>query len=407
MKISDTQNILNEIKKNHRDKISELERKNKSGELSKKYLDKDIGWDEFQQHITCNKYNGIFIQEPVIGWNVPLYQRPQHIATALGRLGFLVIYKTGNWAGDDVNGFREVENNVWLTDKWEPSTLSGAVRSYYSTAYANTSDHAIKFENSQKIIYEYIDHIDPEISGDEENIKKLISLKNYAFSGGADFIVSSAQKLYEESVELAGLDKTILVPNGVDTRHYNNAKHLEYNLPESVKKFKNKYKYIIGYFGAIAPWLWYEMISSLVSARPDIGFIFIGPDYYGGVEKLPQSENMLYLGTINYSVLPAYGKIFDICFIPFKPGEIAKTTSPLKLFEYFALKKPVVVTHEMHECTIYPEVFSGDSLDKIIDAINMAIIVKDNELYIKRLEALALENDWDERAKKIGKTFDV
>ena len=219
-------------------------------------------------------------------------------------------------------------------------------------------------ENGKRgvLVYEYIDHIDPQISGDDtENIRRLLALKDFAFGGGADYIVASARKLEAEAVMAVGRDKVILVQNGVDTRHYRNPIHQSTPLPENLIFFRKKYSNIVGYFGALAPWLWYEAVSELVEARPDLGFVFIGPDYYGGVEKLPKAENVLYLGTVDYKILPAYARQFDICFIPFAPGEIARTTSPLKLFEYFALEKPVVVTSEMLECVAFKEVFSGDS----------------------------------------------
>jgi hypothetical protein len=143
----------------------------------------------------------------------------------------------------------------------------------------------------------------------------------------------------------------------------------------------------------------------LVEARPDLGFVFIGPDCYGGVEKLPKAENVQYLGTVDYKILPAYARQFDICFIPFAPGEIAKTTLPLKLFEYFALEKPVVVTSEMFECVAFKEVFSGDSASTLSQAIDAAVQVKNDAAFKKRLAALAEENDWEARAKAMELIF--
>lgn len=367
----------------------------------------DLSWTEFNEKVLSKRddYKGVFIQEVIIDWNVPLYQRPQHISAALGRLGYLVIYRTDNWTADDVNGFREVSKNVWLTNRYEVEEIQGCVRSLYSTAYANTTESLLKNGKRGRIVYEYIDHIDPEISGDQENIRRLLSLKNFAFGGGADFIVASARKLYEEAVEAVGKEKVILVPNGVDTIHYRSSLHITTLIPESLVLFKEKHKAIVGYFGALAPWLWYDVIAELASQRPDLGFVFIGPDYYGGSEKLPKFENVLYLGTIDYKILPAYARQFDVCFIPFKPGEIAKTTSPLKLFEYFALEKPVVVTSDMDECTAYTEVFRGGSVDELTVAIDAALNVKDPDDFKIRLRSLADKNDWLERAKSMEFCF--
>ncbi|MDH0101603.1 polysaccharide pyruvyl transferase family protein [Stutzerimonas stutzeri] len=367
----------------------------------------DLTWAEFSDRVLANRsnYRGVFIQELVIDWNVPLYQRPQHISAALGRMGFLVVYRTDNWAGDDVEGFREVSLNVWITNRHEVSDIRGGVRSLYSTAYAHTPELIMEGGKRGVLIYEYIDHIDPEISGDGENILRLLKLKEFAFGGGADYIVASSKVLYQEAVDAVGSEKVILVPNGVDTKHYRNPVHDETEVPNALVEFKRKHKTVVGYFGALAPWLWYDVISELVALRSDLGFVFIGPDYYSGSEQLPKSDNVLYLGPVNYGVLPAYAKKFDVCFIPFKPGEIARTTSPLKLFEYFALEKPVVVTSDMVECVEFPEVFSGGSVLGLNEALDKAIAAKDDPQLKKRLADLADQNDWEQRALEMSKAF--
>jgi len=367
----------------------------------------DLSWPEFQQQILSRRadYKGIFVQELVIDWNVPLYQRPQHIAAAFGRLGYLVIYRTDNWAGDDVQGCREVANNVWITNRHEVNQLHDVVRSLYSTAYANTPELLLQNGKRGTLVYEYIDHIDPQISGDAENVRRLLALKDFAFNGGADYVVASAKKLYEEAIAAVGADKVILAQNGVDTAHYRHSKHLSTPLPQNLQNFRAKYSKVVGYFGALAPWLWYEAVADLVISRPDLGFVFIGPDYYGGSDKLVKAENLLYMGTVDYQILPAYARQFDVCFIPFAPGEIARTTSPLKLFEYFALEKPVVVTRDMAECVAFEEVFSGNSVESLSTALDAAFAVKDDPAFTQRLADLADANDWDCRARAMEKAF--
>jgi SAM-dependent methyltransferase len=379
-----------------------------TGQLNQLAHATDLSWEQFEAQILSRRheYKGIFIQELVIDWDVPLYQRPQHIATAFGRLGYLVIFRTDNWAADNVNGFRQVEKNVWLTNRAEARSIGNAVYSFYSTAYANTPEMIQGAAQRGVVIYEYIDHIDPMISGDANNIRRLVSLKDYAFSGGADFVVASAKKLEQEAAEELGADRVILAQNGVDTDHYRNPAHQLTTLPESLIKFRTRHKKVVGYFGALAPWLWYEAIDELTAARPDLGFVFIGPDYYGGVKKLAVRDNILYTGAVDYKILPAYAQQFDVCFIPFAPGEIAKTTSPLKLFEYFALEKPVVTTADMAECVAFPEVFAGDSANGLGTAIDKAFRVKDDKAFKARLSQLADQNAWIERARAMEKAFE-
>lgn len=360
----------------------------------------DLSWPQFQKNILAhsNNYKGIFIQSPVIDWDVELYQRPQHLANAFAKLGYLVIYCTLNWTKDNVSGFRQVSPNIWLTNYNVVGKIPGSIVSIYSTSYAYADDIINDTEKNYHLIYEYIDHIDPKISGDPANIARLVNLKDYAFGGGADKIVASSIALYDEAVANAGAGNVILSQNGVDTAHYRNIAENDFSLPEEYRNFRNKYQNIVGYFGALAPWIWYDAINEITQNNPEIGFIFIGPDYYGGAKNITKRDNVLCTGAINYKELPIYAKEFDICFIPFEPGEIARTTSPLKLFEYFALEKPVVVTSEMKECIIYNEVFKGKNSEELSHAIHNALKHKNDQSFKAKLALLADKNNWTNRA---------
>ncbi len=375
----------------------------------------DITWEEFSRQILAHRdaYKGIFIQKAVIDWGVPLYQRPQHMASTFGKLGYLVIYQTDNSTVDDVDGFRNIGNNIWLTNSKQVNTIEGAVHSVYSTAY-DTGYELMKgfkepgsWTNKNNIfLYEYIDHIDPKITASDDNVKTLLKLKEFAFNGAADYIIASAEKLEQEAIDAVGKKKVVSVPNGVELEHYREFDCQAIHLPAKYTRFRKKYGKVVGYFGALAPWLWYRAINRLARTRSDLGFIFIGPDYLYGSTKLAKLDNLLYLGPINYDILPAYAYKFDVCFIPFEPGEIARTTSPLKLFEYFALEKPVVTTSFMDECVDFDEVFHGDSVETLSKAIDKAFSVKDDPTYKARLGKLAEQNSWTERAERLEFIFE-
>ena len=369
---------------------------------------RDMSWAEFESRFLSRRsiYKGVFVQTAVIEWNLYLFQRPQQMALALGRLGYLVIYKTPYPILDDVIGVRNIAPNVYITSNENFDFIEGAVHSIYSTSLIHSLDWIEKKNPSFCAIYEYIDYIDPKISGSEDNTKHLIASKQLAFDEDRyDFVIASARQLADEAVEAIGREKVILVPNGVDTWHYRNSIQEHHPLPKNLIKFRSRYENIVGYFGAIAPWLWYDEIEQLVDNRPDLGFIFIGPNYGNVTGKLPKTDNTLRFDGVDYDVLPAYANEFDICFIPFEPGEIARTTSPLKLFEYFALEKPIVVTSQMYECTAFDVVFSGDDADSLSMAIDQAVSLKSDSAFKARLARLADENSWDNRARLLEKVF--
>lgn len=359
----------------------------------------DINWAMFCTLVLSsrNAFKELLVFEPTVDWNIPLFQRPQHMAIALGRRGCLIIYRT---AGDGVRGFKNIEENVWLANAAELEVLKNAVWCFYSTAHlCSPGDMSIR-KRSGRVIFEYIDHIDSAISGSKVQTARLRELKEAAFSGSADYIIASARTLYEEALGVARNAQVAYVPNGVNVDHFRAPSYGNAQLPQQLVQFRKKYKKIVGYFGAIAPWLWYEMISAIAKKRGDIGFVFIGPDYGGCAEKLPRAINVLYLGTVHYSQLPLYARCFDVCFIPFQSGQIAGATSPLKLFEYFALERPVIVTASMRECVAFPEVLSAADVTSFSDAIDRALLLSADVEFRGRLAYLAEQNSWDVRAQK-------
>ncbi|WP_146155076.1 glycosyltransferase family 1 protein [Photobacterium lipolyticum] len=354
----------------------------------------DINVHDFEGILSTHK--NIYVFELAVDWGIDLYQRPQHLATALGHDDSFVIYKT---QGDGVNGFRNIAHNVWLTNELVyVDSLDDVKRVYFSTSIFNTCEHMIAMREKGRIFYEYIDHISEEISGGKTEIRILNEVKAFAFEGGVDHVVATADELHTESLRYLEPKNVSLIPNGVNVEHYQN---IDVNslLDPCFSDFTAKYDIIVGYFGAIAPWLWYELIDGIVAKNPNLGFVMLGPDYGGCQSKLPKYDNFLWLGPVSYTELPCYANEFDACWIPFSPGDIAKTTSPLKLFEYFALGRPVTVTSDMRECTKYNEVFHGDSLSSFNDALNQSFHKIGNSDYQQKTLELAKLNSWNKRAQ--------
>ena len=355
-------------------------------------------WTDFRSTVLDRRDPPIlvFVFEPTVDWGVALFQRPQHMAMALGRRGCIVLYRT---TGDEVNGVKQIALNVWLVGTPQVEELRGVIWCIYSTASLCSAGQMEARQVNGQVVYEYIDHIDSAISGSKAEVRRLSALKSAACAGHADYLIASAKRLYNELSKCSGGAPLAYIPNGVDVAHFRSSRHVETILPDHYRQFCRRHHRIVGYFGAIARWLWFDMIDRLSEELPDVGFVFIGPDYSDCVGKLPRRSNVLYLHAVAYEILPAYGRCFDVCFIPFAPGSIAETTSPLKLFEYFALAKPVVVTADMHECTAYSEVYSGSDVPSFIAAINSAFSAGQSFKYQEAVLRLAYVNTWDARAE--------
>jgi glycosyltransferase involved in cell wall biosynthesis len=106
---------------------------------------------------------------------------------------------------------------------------------------------------------------------------------------------------------------------------------------------------IAGYVGVLRDWFDFDLVGHLARTMPDISFVMVGPlDFEFRNAHLRTLPNLRWIGRREYGEMPRYISAFDVCLIPFLVGKVSQTTNPVKVFEYFALGKPVVST-PMHE----------------------------------------------------------
>jgi len=170
---------------------------------------------------------------------------------------------------------------------------------------------------------------------------------------------------------------------------------------------KKENKAIIGYYGALADWFDYDLMHQLALARHDLNFVLLGPDHDGSLAQsgLYALPNVKYLGPKPYSELPAYLSNFDVAILPFKVNKITESTSPVKLFEYMAGRKPIVST-PLREVLQYSCVLIGRDMQEFSLRLDEALAMKKDTSYITLLEQTARDNDWNQRAVQILTTID-
>jgi len=366
---------------------------------------------ELRMIIALAKQNNqpIFVQFPVIPWDLPLFQRPQQFAKAMSEIGYLTIYLLPLM--QKPCPIKQISNNLFITDQFEIlSYLENAIVSVYLNYPAGYLDKYLtqQFFDKNKVFYEYVDHIDENIWGIyfSRILKKrfeLIKIQHF------NLIIGTSRVLYEELLEYHSEKKVMCLPNAVDVSHYNllqKSNNKPYNLPNRLKEAIARGQKIIGYFGAIAPWIWNELIIELAEKRPNYFILMIGPDY-GKALPFPEKENLYFTGPVNYNDLPFYAHNFDVSIIPFRLGDIAKATSPLKLFEYFAIGKPIVVTSDLIECTQFDGVASASTIQEFIEKVYEAVELGCNEELRKKYLQYAHDNSWTTRAKELSKFFNI
>ncbi|WP_156165877.1 MULTISPECIES: glycosyltransferase [unclassified Methanosarcina] len=346
------------------------------------------------------KVKGIIVYPPTVDWNIPLFQRPQQLALAFSKLGYLFFYSVGDNKLDKVDGFQKIQESLYLTNKYDllVSSLSELIL-LLSCTNPNVMISDIKDikRKGGLVIYDYIDEISQDIIG-PILLDDILHRHQYMLKS-ADIFAATADKLVDN---VANQDETDihLIPNGVDYNHFGNLS-AAIPIPKDLKNIVDLQKPIIGYYGALSIWFDFDLIEKLAESRPQYEIVLIGMIYDETIKtaELNKHSNIHYLGSKDYSILPEYAKFFDVATIPFVLNEITESTNPIKLFEYMALEKPIVSTN-IRECRKYRSVLIGTDKEDFIDKVDQALQLRGNSEYLKLLSKEAKENTWDARAKE-------
>jgi glycosyltransferase involved in cell wall biosynthesis len=360
-------------------------------------------------------YDRIIIWRSTIGWNIPLFQRPQHLANNLSDNKCLVFYEVTR-VTDKINFIEKKKDNLYLID-YESKQFAKLFREeckkidkskYIFTASTcwDLSDVLVDsyIKEGYKFLYDYLDHLSPELAGTDKLPQNVENIHNYVINNVDNvFVVATADVLYEDMKNKRKTDKNLLFAcNGVDYNHFAKLDK-KVKLTDDYMDIINDKKPIIGYYGALASWFDYDLVKYIAKERKDFNIVLIGSKYDTSFDKqnLEKYKNIYYLGVKKFDELPYYATHFDVCTLPFLLNDITKATSPIKVFEYMALGKPIVTT-DLRECRKYKSIKIAKDKKEFLSLCDKMIDINDKN-YFEQLKEDALNNTWQSKAKDIIK----
>lgn len=282
---------------------------------------------------------------------------------------------------------------------------------------------------NQKIFYsrDYMTMLMLCISG-YHPVVEMHDYRSKEYKKRIDFILRRAKKIIvnSEGTRAAILGhykipegKLLVAPNGVDLEFFDIKLSREEARARLSITTKNK---IVAYVGrletvGIEKGISYLMLAfkELIASGNQIKLYVIGgPDELIAKYKMEArglaipDEDIIFAGQINYSDIPVYLRAVDVVTIPSPRNQHSLTTSPIKLFEYLASGKVIIVSdlpslrRYLNEKTaLFFE--AGDSHDL---ANKIQLVLKD-EILAEQLSQQALQDasahTWTERAKNILK----
>lgn len=356
----------------------------------------------------------VFLWTEYFGWNIALFQRPQHIARCLAKFGNTVFYYTTPAVDADVKDIKEISPNLYLVNR-DNTVFSSMLEKYlenltcikYVHTYSTLGTTVEEIKNYEKkgfsVFYEYVDDLSPELTGTKEVPTYLLEKYNYVMKDSHIPIAVTADLLKKQVMEMRGELNLVQSSNGVDINHFADIKE-NFVFNEQFTNVLKNGKKIVGYYGALAQWLDYDLLIHVAKKLLDIDIVLIGKVYDESYAQAQIHEipNIHFIGPVPYQELPQYANRFDICTIPFKVNSITNATSPLKLFEYMALNKPVLTT-AMQESSKYKAVNIAKTYDDFVEKITtlLEFTPENNPEYYALLKETVEQNTWDAKTELI------
>ncbi|MFU0831782.1 MAG: Methyltransferase type 12 [Oscillospiraceae bacterium] len=378
-----------------------------SGKIAQQVQSSDV-WEQISRWIDETPHSFIDIFHVPMGWDTPLFQRFQHLSLQAGAVGGISFYGAHPLVDKDIKVCKFITPTLCIVnlDNYEVKQKLFEILDakpglkfirLQSIDLATTKEELESFlARGYEIIYEYIDELTPQIVG---NIPKFVFERHeYVLKNERITVVATSDKLFDQ-VKPYRSKNMAMINNGVDYDHWN-IKRDDIECPEDLKEIVGQGKIIIGYHGALARWLDYDLLKKLAEdQRFLILLIGYAHDEYLKNSGLLDYENVHFIGPRPYQELNKYAAFYDIAILPFVLNDLTKSVSPVKIFEYMALGKPVV-TYALPECLKYRSCLCANTQEEFIEAVHKALELRFDKKYRALLKKEALENTWQSIMKK-------
>lgn len=354
----------------------------------------------------------------VIDWHLR-YQRPQHLAQGLANCGRRVFYISSELRKSHAPGFdleplddsgRLFQVSLRVT---RPVSIYGELPNHAMVAelreaYGVLMRHVQAASAIQVVQHPFWTHVATAIPHSRccydcmdhhagfDNTAAAVVGAECTLIERCDDVTVSSQWLLDDLKKYKR--PTHLVRNGCEYTHFAHKPSKIYVDPRGRK--------IIGYYGAIAPWLDVALIHAVARQYPDAVVLMIGADTTQAQHQLADVPNIEWIGEVPYADLPYYAHAFAVALLPFKVIPLTLATNPVKVYEYLSAGLNVVCT-ELPETKIFaPVARIAASPDAFVKAVGASLNSSSDAINVKARQEFALQNTWTSRVEQLLVIFE-
>lgn len=204
----------------------------------------------------------------------------------------------------------------------------------------------------------------------------------------SQILVATAPALADRLGRLTGRPVALL-PNAVNRRLFDPDR--PHRRPDDLPEAEWHALYIGALWG---DWLDWELLTALARAYPEAAVVAIG-DYAGQCPDPP--ANLHFLGLKPQQSLPAYLAHIEVAIVPWRVSPVTEATSPLKVYEYLAMEKPVVAP-DLQPLRGIPGVSLAQDWGDFIKKVGEQ---REAELPVEMIRRYVDRNDWQARVDEL------
>lgn len=188
----------------------------------------------------------------------------------------------------------------------------------------------------------------------------------------ADLVLPTTKWMKEDFAK-KGVERSKMMPypNGIDIRRFSNA-----NGGEIRRRYGLEDSKVVIYIGTLDKIRRLDVLihafSKVRENKENVKLLMIGdgtdkPNLERLADNLGIKDNVVFTGQVHFDEVPNYIAAADMGVSPVPPLDFYKLSSPIKMFEYMAMGKPVVANEEIPEQKGVIEESGGGILVKFED----------------------------------------
>lgn len=217
-----------------------------------------------------------------------------------------------------------------------------------------------------------------------------------------DLLVVTAATLLERYGHAA--KRVEFVPNGFDARRFS-PECAGRSVPAALAELPRP---LVGFIGTIFPFLDFELLQAVSRKHSDKSFVLVGPVAVSArkeLDRLVGESNVFHVDAQPQDAIPSFVASFDVCLSFFRRGRVADGVSPLKVYEYLAMGKPVVSSpmRSLQEESVGSAVAFAGNADEFAGQIERCLR-EDSPVKARQRRAAVRSHSWDQLVQRLDTT---